>query len=127
MAGFVCIVCILCSSSGDPGDLVTKTIDLGISLLRGGNTDVQKVGNRQTTGSFSLKVDLCDSGPAPLVGVKQLLHTLLLELKVTPVRAPEGRPGISDVFCLVLLLLYPFLLLAHSPDFFFPKPPFSER
>ena len=31
-------------------------------------------------------------------------------------------------FCLVLLLFlsYPFLLLAHSPDFFFPKPPFSK-
>ena len=34
-------------------------------------------------------------------------------------------------FCLVLSLFlsYPFLLffLAHSPDLFFPKPPFSER
>ena len=32
-------------------------------------------------------------------------------------------------FCLVLLLFlsYPFLLRAHSPDFFSPKPPFSER
>ena len=29
------------------------------------------------------------------------------------------------VFCLVLL--HPFLLLAHSPDLLFPKPPFSER
>ena len=64
--------------------------------------------------------------------------------------APEGRLGISDVFppvwnlraaslifyispllffCLVLLLFLsdPFLLLALSPDFFFPKPPFPER
>ena len=64
--------------------------------------------------------------------------------------SPEGRPGISGVsplsgisglsvwshfstspllfFCLILLLFlpYPCLLLAHSPDFFFPKPPFSE-
>ena len=32
-------------------------------------------------------------------------------------------------FCLVLSLFlsYPFLLLAHSPDLFSPKPPFSER
>ena len=32
-------------------------------------------------------------------------------------------------FCLVLSLFlsYPFLVLAHFPDFFFPKPPFSER
>ena len=69
-----------------------------------------------------------------------------------PRRIPEGRPGGSDVsplsrisglsvrshfsifpllfFCLIVLLLllsYPFLLLAHSPDFFFPKVPFSER
>ena len=31
-------------------------------------------------------------------------------------------------FCLVLslFLCYPFLLLAHSPDLFFPKSPFSE-
>ena len=31
-------------------------------------------------------------------------------------------------FCLVLLLFlsYPFLLLVHSPDLFFPKPPFTE-
>ena len=27
----------------------------------------------------------------------------------------------------VALSVYPFLLLAHSPDFFFSKPPFSER
>ena len=63
---------------------------------------------------------------------------------------PKGGRGISDVsplsrvsglsvwsnfsippllfFCLVLLLFLsdPFLLLGHSPDFFFPKPPFSE-
>ena len=33
------------------------------------------------------------------------------------------------LFCLVLLLFqsYFFLLLVHSPDFFFPKPPFSKR
>ena len=78
-----------------------------------------------------------------------ILHTLLY-------LAPEGRPGISDapppslsgisglpvwyhfsilyislllLFCLALLLFlsYPFLLLAHSPEFFVPKPPFSER
>ena len=32
-------------------------------------------------------------------------------------------------FCLVLSLFlsYPFLLLANSPDFFFPKPSFSKR
>ena len=32
-------------------------------------------------------------------------------------------------FCLVLSLFlsYPFQLLAHSPDLFFPKPLFSER
>ena len=32
-------------------------------------------------------------------------------------------------FCLVLLLFLfdPFLLLARSPDLFFPNPPFSER
>ena len=65
---------------------------------------------------------------------------------------PEGRPGIfwcsplSGIsglpvwshfsiyylllfFCLVLLLFlsYPFPLLAHSPDFVLPKPPFFER
>ena len=65
---------------------------------------------------------------------------------------PEGRPGIPNVspvsgisglslwfhfsiispllfFCLVLLLFlsYPFLLLAHSPDIFSPKPPFSRK
>ena len=28
---------------------------------------------------------------------------------------------------LPLFLFYPFLLLAHSPDVFFPNPPFSER
>ena len=28
---------------------------------------------------------------------------------------------------LLLFLSYPFLLLAHSSDFFFPKPPFSKR
>ena len=63
---------------------------------------------------------------------------------------PEGRPGIYDVsplsgisglsvwshfsispllfFCLVSfsVLSYPFLLLAHSPDFL-SEPPFSER
>ena len=35
----------------------------------------------------------------------------------------------SLVFCIFLLLFlsYLFLLLAHSPDLFFPKPPFSER
>ena len=67
------------------------------------------------------------------------------------VLSPEGRPEISDVsplseisglsvwyqvfvspllfFCLVLSLFlsYSFLLLAHSPDFFPPKHPFSEK
>ena len=66
---------------------------------------------------------------------------------------PEGRPGdfwclpLSGISglpvwshfsiiisscssaCLVLLLFlsYPFLLLVHSPNLFFPKPPFSKR
>ena len=30
-------------------------------------------------------------------------------------------------FCLVLLLPLSYPLLVHSSDFFFPKPPFSER
>ncbi|GFR88454.1 ryanodine receptor [Elysia marginata] len=30
------------ASRGEPGPMVTTTIDLGISLLRGGNTVVQK-------------------------------------------------------------------------------------
>jgi hypothetical protein len=37
------IICFYFICAGEVGDLVTKTIDLGISLLRGGNTDVQKV------------------------------------------------------------------------------------
>ncbi|XP_070180339.1 ryanodine receptor-like isoform X4 [Littorina saxatilis] len=36
------VLLYISASRGDPGDLVTKTIDLGISLLRGGNIAVQK-------------------------------------------------------------------------------------
>ena len=55
---------------------------------------------------------------------------------VSPLSAISGLPVWSHLsisplfFCLVLSLflsLYPFLLLAYSPDLFFPKPPFSER
>ena len=69
----------------------------------------------------------------------------------TPKLPPKGGRGISDVsplsgisglpvwshfsicpllfFCLILSLFmsYLFLLLAHFPDLFFPKPPYSER
>lgn len=36
------VLLYISASRGEPGDMVTKTIDLGISLLRGGNNDVQK-------------------------------------------------------------------------------------
>ena len=77
--------------------------------------------------------------------------TIGIATEVSGVNTPEGRSGISDVsflsgisvlsvwshvtispllfFCLVLSLFRSdsFLLLAHSHDLLFPKPPFSER
>ena len=75
---------------------------------------------------------------------------VLMDASLINLTPPKGRLGISDVsplsgisrlsvwshfsissllFFLVLLLFlsYPFLLWTHSPDFFFPKPPFSEK
>ncbi|XP_025103910.1 ryanodine receptor-like isoform X4 [Pomacea canaliculata] len=36
------VLLYISASRGEPGEMVTETINLGISLLRGGNTDVQK-------------------------------------------------------------------------------------
>lgn len=46
---------ILCMA-GEPGEMVTETINLGISLLRGGNTDVQKVSQHLILPQDFLKV-----------------------------------------------------------------------
>ena len=55
---------------------------------------------------------------------------------VDPQQTPPASPPLSQVtehccavaLCsLYFLLCYPVLLLTHSPDFFFPKPLFSER
>ena len=83
--------------------------------------------------NFSLNGGRCSalstSGPLPLKGGRGFLMS-------PPLSGISGRSiwsyfSISPLllFCLVLLLFlsYPFLLLAYSPDFFFPKPPFSER
>lgn len=42
--------------AGEPGEMVTETINLGISLLRGGNTDVQKVSQHLILPHDFLKV-----------------------------------------------------------------------